>query len=371
MAAASAALLAACGPADRAEDGGPPAPEEEAVRVGEAARGATAGAGDVPGSPAGGPGVVATEEDWRIVRRKVEWGRSQGLDTLPVGRAVARLGTTFVGTPYVPRTLEVEGPERLVVNLRALDCVTFVETVLALVHVIRDPSRPGEGDGRGAGDGTAGRDRGPDGLSGPERELREAYRRALTRLRYRGGVLDGYPSRLHYFSEWIRDGEEKGIVRDVTAELGGVPDPEPLDFMTEHPDAYRQLADPEVRAEIRRTEERLSRAPRLYVPQDRIEDRASGVRDGDVIAATSALPGLDVAHTGLALWRDGRLHLLHAPLVGDSVEISERTLARRISGIESQDGIIVARPLELGGPLSGLAPDGAHTHGRRPATSRP
>jgi hypothetical protein len=56
--------------------------------------------------------------------------------------------------------------------------------------------------------------------------------------------------------------------------------------------------------------------------------------------------GLDVAHTGLALRIDGRLHLLHAPLVGDSVEISEVPLAERILDISGQDGIMVARPVE-------------------------
>lgn len=265
--------------------------------------------------------VVATDEDWEVVRRTVEWGRSEGLDTLPFGRAVARVGLRFVGTPYEPGTLEVEGPERLVVNLRALDCVTFVETALALTHVIRGGA-PADG------------------------ELRDDYRRILTRLRYRDGRLDGYPSRLHYFSEWIRDGERKGLLRELTGDLGGVPDPEPVDFMSTHPDAYRQLADPDVLEAVRRTEERLSRRSLVYVPQDSIAAVAGEIRDGDVIAATSATEGLDVAHTGLAVRREGRLHLLHAPLVGDSVEVSELPLADRIRGIDGQDGILVARPLD-------------------------
>jgi len=50
-----------------------------------------------------------------------------------------------------------------------------------------------------------------------------------------------------------------------------------------------------------------------------------------------------VAHTGIALWRGGRLHLLHAPLVGKSVEISVLPLAERIVELKTQDGIMVAR----------------------------
>ena len=82
------------------------------------------------------------------------------------------------------------------------------------------------------------------------------------------------------------------------------------------------------------------------MPEDRIAAVADLIRDGDIIAATSTVEGLDVAHTGLALWVDGSLRLMHAPLVGEAVQISEETLAERIQRIEGQDGIIVARPSE-------------------------
>ena len=122
-------------------------------------------------------------------------------------------------------------------------------------------------------------------------------------------------------------------------------DDEPVDFMTTHTEAYRQLADEANVASVRRAEETLTAAGRTYVPQERIESVADRIRDGDIIAATSTVAGLDVAHTGLALWVDGTLRLMHAPLVGDSVQISEITLAERIRGIDGQDGIIVARPV--------------------------
>lgn len=289
-----------------------------------------------PGSPDAAPsegvdalpmveleGVVATPEDWRILGRTVRWARAQGLDRVPMGTAVARIGLSFVGTPYIPKTLEVAGPERTVVNLRSLDCVTFVESVLATTHVVRSSHVDG------------------DDLDG----LARAYADVLRRLRYRDGVRDGYASRLHYFSEWIRDGEAKGLLREVTQALGSTADAEPLDFMSSHPDAYRQLADPGVLERIRAVEKRLSLSPRQYVPEARIAEVSAGIRSGDVIAATSTVAGLDVAHTGIALWRDGALHLLHAPLVGDSVHVSPHPLAHRIAERDSQDGIMVARPL--------------------------
>ena len=114
--------------------------------------------------------------------------------------------------------------------------------------------------------------------------------------------------------------------------------------MSTHTDAYAQLVDMSNISLIKGTEERLSAADRVYLPEDRINEVVQEIHDGDIIAATSTLAGLDVAHTGLALWIDGTLHLLHAPLVGEAVQISETSLAERINKIEGQDGIIIARP---------------------------
>ncbi|MEO8451550.1 MAG: N-acetylmuramoyl-L-alanine amidase-like domain-containing protein [Gemmatimonadota bacterium] len=263
------------------------------------------------------------KEDWRILESKVRWGVAHGLDTLPVVTAIVRLGATFVGTTYRPATLEVAGPERLVVNLRELDCVTFVENTLALVRFIRR-------------DGTA--------LLADPAAARERYEGYLRELRYRGGKLEGYPSRLHYFSEWLADHERRGFIRQLSRELGGVLDREPITFMSSHASAYRQLGEPGVAAAIGEVEAHLNAGPgRWYIPKNRIAPLVDKIHDGDIIAATSTLAGLDVAHTGFAIWQNGELHLLHAPLVGKSVEISPLSLAERIQGIRTQDGIMVAR----------------------------
>jgi hypothetical protein len=247
------------------------------------------------------------------------------LDTVPLGEAMARLGRSFVGTAYVPHTLEAPGPEGLVVNFRGLDCVTFVETVLSLARFVG-------GDGAGQ-------------ILDRRGEAEARYAALLTEARYRGGRMDGYPSRLHYFSEWISDGEAKGLLTDETRFVGGVLDTEPIDFMSRHPDAYRQLGEsPEYLAAVRAVEERISTVGHWVVPEAALEAAALSIRDGDIIAATSTVEGLDVAHTGLAIWVDGTLRLMHAPLVGDSVQISEESLATRIRRQTGQDGIMVARP---------------------------
>jgi len=265
------------------------------------------------------------DEDWEIFREKVVWAASQRLEAMSMGDAMAALGRTFVGTAYVPQTLEVEGPEGLVINFRGLDCVTFVENVYAISQFVRLYGSDIVADRAGS---------------------EATYASLLADLRYRGGVIDGYPSRLHYFSDWIEDNASRGSVQDITPELGGVWDEEPINFMTTHTDAYRQLSDSTNVAMVRGAEATLSARQRSFIPEELIEEAARGIRDGDIIAATSTVAGLDVAHTGLALWVDGTLRLMHAPLVGDSVQISEITLAERVQGISGQDGILVARPVD-------------------------
>jgi hypothetical protein len=254
-------------------------------------------------------------QDSLIFARTIERAYAERLDTLPVGEIVARIGEWFVGTVYTPATLEAPGPEHLVINLREFDCVTYVENMLAFGRIVRAGSKDFA-----------------------------TFRNEILSYRYRGGRLAGYPSRLHYFSEWIADNDARGIVENLTPALG-VADLEPIDFMTGHRASYRQLAADATFAEIAAIEKRLSGVPRYVIPEHNIRSREASIRNGDVIAAASTVKGLDIAHTGLALWKDGRLHLMHAPLVGDSVEISKLPLAERIIASPRQDGIMVARPL--------------------------
>ena len=338
LAVLSACVLSACGvdsgnPSEGARSGVTPQSSGAALGAGgdtgtaEAPTGPSPATGDAQVGPTTLPG---TDADWAIVEEKARWAVEQGYSGLSIGELVVRIGETFVGTPYAPYTLEAPGEEGLVIELEELDCVTFVENVLALARFVQ--TVPDELLVARAGD-----------------RQRPLFSWLLEDIRYRGGELEEYPSRLHYFSEWIKDNDAMGLVRDVSRELGGVADAEPIDFMTMHPNAYRQLGeDPDFLAELRAVEERLSAEPRYYIPEDHIAGVEAGIQDGDIIAATSTVAGLDIAHTGIALWRDGRLHLLHAPLAGGVVQISEVPLAERIQRIRGQDGVMVARPTEAG-----------------------
>lgn len=263
------------------------------------------------------PAAPAVDRDEEIFKQTMSRARAERLDTLPIGEVISTIGSWFVGAPYVPATLEAPGPEHLVVNLREFDCVTFVESMLAFARVLRS-----------------------------NKSDFDSFRNELQRIRYHDGELKEYPSRLHYFSDWIADNQAKGVVEDQTRALGGVVDAEPIDFMSQNRAEYRQLADARFYEAIRQREKELNQRTRYMIPENKIDQIASRIRNGDVIAATSSVKGLDVAHTGLAIWRGGKLHMMHAPLIGDSVEISENPLSERIIFIPRQDGIMVARPQE-------------------------
>ncbi len=272
------------------------------------------------------PRSAWTDADWRILESTIQRASRERLDTLPIGAAIARVGGWFVGAPYRPGTLEEPGAEHLVINLREFDCVTFVENVLALVRFARHDGAAALADSAAA---------------------KARYASYLTALRYRDGRLDGYASRLHYFSEWLADHERRGFLHVQGDELGADTDRRPITFMTAHATAYRQLADPAERAAIAAIERRLSAAPaRRFVPKDRIAEIEDRIADGDLLAMTSTLEGLDVVHVGIAVRRNGRVHLLNAPLVGRSVEVSALPLPAHLAERPRQAGVMVARVLE-------------------------
>ncbi|HYN80470.1 MAG TPA: N-acetylmuramoyl-L-alanine amidase-like domain-containing protein [Gemmatimonadaceae bacterium] len=245
---------------------------------------------------------------------------------LSLGRRAIRVGELAVGTPYEAFTLEAylraggnpSRTEPLTVSLSRFDCVTLVESCLAVARVAaqtRDPSW-------------------------------DRFAREVERMRYRGGKRGGYTSRLHYFSEWISDGEKRGLVRDLGAELGGIEDTRPLRFMTGHRSSYPALANDAVFRAIGEMERSLDKHPRHVVPTARIPEVVDRIQTGDVVAFATSIPGLDVSHAAFA-YRDsgGVLRVLHAPLSGGVVEVTRSTLPEYVSAIRRATGILVARPL--------------------------
>ena len=229
----------------------------------------------------------------------------------------------FLGRPYVAHTLEGNDPEVLVVNTRQLDCTTLVENVTALtlctyrnLYTWRD------------------------------------FLNALVEMRYRGGRLDGYTSRLHYFTDWIDDNTRKEMVSEVQLQQEPFSAVQTIDvhYMSQHPQAYHALkTHPEMVPLIKAQEDSLNGRQYRYIPKQGVIDTKAmrnAVRDGDIIAITCKKDGLDIAHLGFAVWRNDGLHLLNASQLHKKVVEEPMSMGQYLQKHPSHTGIRVVRILK-------------------------
>ena len=227
---------------------------------------------------------------------------------------ILEIGKSFLGTAYVEKTLELPGEEKLVINLIGLDCTTYLESVVALAQTIREKEFSFEG-----------------------------FEEKLEHLRYLNGQNTGYPSRLHYFSDWIYENQQKGLLKDITQEIGGESYPNQPSFMSENPRFYPQLADLTLVEKLKEREAIIKTRPYFFIPKEKIQQLESKLEPGDLIAITTPLKNLDIVHVGFAVRQNGRIHLMHASSVSKKVEISTLPLSEYLLGNKTQSGIMVSR----------------------------
>jgi hypothetical protein len=260
------------------------------------------------------------ENDRDIFQQTIRWGVDAGLVGKPVGENMVALGQHFLGKPYVAHSLEEPGEEHLVVNLRGFDCLTLVENCLSFSRCF-----------------SCGKTSFDD------------FRAQLTRVRYAGGVIKGYTSRLHYFTDWMSDNVRKGVVEEMTMRLGGEEYRKIINFMTTHHDKYAQLSDSTAVERVKSAETSLTGNPLHRVPREKIASILDSLQNGDIIGTVTSMEGMDIAHTGMVIRKDGTSKFLHAPLSGGAVTISEKSLAEYANNIKTLTGIVVARPLAVAG----------------------
>ena len=235
---------------------------------------------------------------------------------LPSGELMIRVGESFLGTPYVGGTLDRDKDhEQLVINLGELDCTTYVENCLAITETLKNKT-----------------------------PAFSEYLKQLERIRYRGGVLNGYASRLHYFCEWIYDNAQKGYLKDVTKEAGGIRDSIRLYYMSTHPKEYPQIErHPELGTKIAAFEKLINSRNWYYIPKERFRESEAYIHDGDIGAITTRIKGMDVSHVGLMIRKNGRIHFMHASSVNKKVEIMDIPLSDYLARRKDATGIMLAR----------------------------
>lgn len=228
----------------------------------------------------------------------------------------AYIAPKFIGTPYVAHTLEGD-PELVTVNIDELDCTTFVETVAALALTVD--------------------------------ERRASWRDFvynLERIRYRSGKLNGYPSRLHYNSDWAVDNIYRGNIKDITILYPQYSSAsKTLDFMTENADKYPALADSANLARMKDVElgYRLHKVPYIKTSLLDKKEIKEDLRSGDIVALITKTKNLDATHMGFIMFKDGEPYLLHASSVSGKVEMSATPLAEYMRRNHSLLGVRIFR----------------------------
>ena len=231
------------------------------------------------------------------------------------GNLIVEIGRFFLGAPYKSGTLEAPGKEKLIANLSGFDCTTFVETVLALT-----------------------------GCALLGKITQAKFCEILKFIRYRQGTISGYSSRLHYFTDWLRDCEKKKILQDVSLQFDARAQRKKINYITSHRLSYPALKNEDKFQKMLLVEKSISRRVFSFIGRDMVSRQKNKIQNGDIIAFTTNQEGLDVAHVGFALWQKRNLHLLHASGKEGHVVISVETLAAYLKNNKKYSGIIVARP---------------------------
>lgn len=258
--------------------------------------------------------------------RLVAKAKSGNWSALPIGERTVAVGQSLVGTRYKHFTLEIDNRvESPSVNFQGMDCWTFFEISLAFARMLNEP---------------------------------EENWRATTMLhyieqdRYRGGECTGeYLSRLHYLEDWLYDNDRRGLVNDLTRQLGGRSVPHSAREMTIGWRHYRYLAaNKSLLGPLGRMERDVSSRPLYEIPKNRVAKIEKSLRSGDIIGIISRDRGglRSTSHVGLCLkTNDGVAHFMHASSPSNAGKVVvDSSISKYLYRYGSDTGILVARPLK-------------------------
>ena len=246
---------------------------------------------------------------------------------LSMAQGIVAVGMTFIGNPYPKSNVSIAQKanpgvvvlqpiqkEVLAINLKQFDCVTFVESMIALSQTLRQDN--------------------------PAYDIFKNY---LSRVRYRNGMVD-YAARLHYFSDWLYENEKNGLIQNVTKEIGGEIFNKEVFYMSLKRDTfYGNMADPTTFNTVKSIEEAITKREKWYIPKEKVAAIESKLKEGDILGITNVTEGMDMAHTGIVTWQNGRAYMLHASSQFHQVMITDVPLVDYLLRNKLQSGIMVGR----------------------------
>lgn len=235
-----------------------------------------------------------------------------------IGGVISQIAYSQIGKPYIGGTLDIDQEEKLIYQFDAYDCLTFVETVLALARI-----------------------------TVKNKATLEAFKHELTSIRYNKGIINGYASRSHYTSEWISSNKALGIIKDLSKELGGELMTNEVNFMSTHPKFYKALtADSTLINSIKTNEAVVNNSQRYFIPKAKLDACVDKIQSGDILVIATSKSGLDYSHLGFAYRPKStkKLHFLHASSNEKKV-ILDGEFSKYLEKSKSAIGFSVIRPI--------------------------
>ncbi|WP_019505088.1 N-acetylmuramoyl-L-alanine amidase-like domain-containing protein [Pleurocapsa sp. PCC 7319] len=252
-------------------------------------------------------------EDRKIYQTITNYAIANQLDLSPIGNIVQTVAQQFLGAEYKAGLLDQSSQETLFISLKQFDCLLFVETVMAIAKNIAQ-----------------------------QNYSYQALTRDVENQRYWNGKMNGYCSRLHYFSDWIADNQRRGNVQNITPQLGGVNTVKKLDFMTTHRHRYPNLVKSQVNFECIASIESSLPETLNYIPTKDIRQIYPQLQPGDIIGVATNIAGLDFTHTGFIHRQSAKnLGFIHASPRGRVVISPD--LQNYVRNVNQAIGIVVIR----------------------------
>lgn len=236
-------------------------------------------------------------------------------DAESFGSLIVRAGKLQLGKAYGQRPQRAD-VEHLRIVLDTFQCVSFVESTLAIARCTWEKSRD-----------------------------EACFLREVREARYRDGRIDGYAARLHYFTDWLQDNEHRGRSEPLTELLGGSEVQQEFHYMSKHPQKYPAMNTDNERSQIAVVEARLSKRQTMVIGRDQVTAAQDELRDGDLVAFVGDKPGILVTHAGfIHRTADGEPRVLHASSYHKKVLLGS-SVANYVLRKPNRRGVMVTRPL--------------------------
>lgn len=212
------------------------------------------------------------------------------------GARIDFLSGLFVNVNYKDSTLigDIRTPEVLVINLKEVDCFTYIDYVEAMR------------------------------LSGSYPEFKEN----LKKVRYKDGKI-AFENRKHFFTDWREFNPE--FVFDCTKKIGGRKTRSVIKVLNEiQKGIYFLEGIPAEKREI------------FYIPSEAVDRKVTDrMMNGDYAGIYTGIQGLDVSHVGIIIKKGKSVYLRHASSDRQKNKVVDDDLKKYIS---DKPGLIVLRP---------------------------